>query len=591
MKSFLLFLFIVPFLSAQNTNEYWQTYYEESGFKETPRYNETIDYCKKLAAVSPMIHYTSFGKSPQGRDLPLLIVDKNGNFTAETVRSTNNVVFLIQAGIHSGESDGKDAGLMFIRDMVIYRKNIELLDNVTLIFIPIFNVDGHERFGPYNRINQNGPEEMGWRTTAQNYNLNRDYLKADSPEMHDFLKLYNHWLPDFFADCHVTNGADYQYVVTYHIESRAFQNDSISAWIDNTYLPNLHQKMKADGFPIIKYVQFKNWHDPRSGLKEGDSKPRYSTGFTPLHNRHGLLIETHMLKNYKSRVDGTYATLKRTIEILNQEHFNLKQQIQKADYATKSESFREKEFPLSFDLTKDSTLIDFLGYKYTHEQSTLSGGDWFRYTQDDTVFKIPYFNTFKVNKTAKLPEAYIVPVEWLEIIKRIELHGIEFVRLEENQKIKVNSYKFSNIKWEATPIENHHNVTFEMQEIEQERTYPSGSIVISMGQSRAKIIANILEPYAPDSYVYWGFFDPIFERKEYAESYVMEEVARFMLASDESLKNEFEKKINNDKEFARSPAEILDWFYQQSPYWDENKNVYPVGKIFDTNVLNYLIKK
>jgi len=590
MKSFALLLLFSSFLFAQNTDTYWQTFYEKSGFKETPRYYEMIEYCKKLADVSPMIHYTSFGKSPQGRELPLLIVDKNGNSTAEAVRKTNNMVFMIQAGIHSGESDGKDAGLMLIRDMVIYRQNIELLDNVTLLFVPIFNVDGHERFGPYNRINQNGPDEMGWRTTAQNYNLNRDYLKADSPEMHGFLELYNKWLPEFFADCHVTNGADYQYAITYAIESAGVQNDSVGTWINSTYLPSLHQKMEADSFPIIKYVQFRNWHDPRSGLKEGVSKPRFSTGFTTLHNRPGLLIETHMLKNYKTRVDGTYAILKRTIEILKDEYSGLKEKINKADRMTKDHSFRERELALTFEFSSDSTIIDFLGYKYTREKSDLSGGDWFRYSQDDTVFKIPYFNSFMVDKAARLPEAYIVPVEWTEIINRIKLHGIEFTRLKEDQKIPVNSYKFLNTKWAATPYENHHTVTFDMQEIEQEKIYPVGSIVIPTAQNRAKVIANILEPDAPDSYVFWGLFDPVFERKEYAESYVMEEVARFMLASDENLKKEFEEKIASDKTFAENSAEILDWFYRRSPYWDDRLNYYPVGKIFDSKVLNNLLK-
>ena len=590
MKSIVIFLLLTPFLFSQETDEYWQTFYEKSGFKETPRYNETIEYCKKLASVSPMIHFTSFGESPQDRDLPLLIVDSKGNFTAETVRKSNNVVFMIQAGIHSGESDGKDAGLMLIRDMVIYRQNIELLDNVTLIFIPIFNVDGHERFGPYNRINQNGPEEMGWRTTAQNYNLNRDYLKADSPEMHGFLTLYNKWLPEFFADCHVTNGADYQYVVTYSIESGGMQNDSIATWIDNNYVIQLHQKMEKDGYPIIEYVQFRDWHNPRSGLKEGVGKPRYSTGFTPLHNRPGLLIETHMLKDYKSRVDGTYSTLKNTIEILNQEHINLRRQIQKSNTETKNKLFRKNELPLTFQITKDSTIIDFLGYKYKRVKSDLSGGDWFRYTREDTVFKIPYFNSFSTIKTARLPEAYIIPVEWKEIIKRIELHGIEFRRLKKPQHLKVNSYKFSSVKWAATPYENHHNVTFDLHEIEDERKYPAGSLVIPMAQDRAKVIANILEPEAPDSYVYWGLFDPIFERKEYAESYVMEEVARFMLASDENLKKLFEEKMISDKTFAENPKGILDWFYQHSPFWDKKLNIYPVGKIFDIKVLESLLK-
>jgi Zinc carboxypeptidase len=590
MKSILLFVFSVVLANAQNADTYWQTYYEKSDYKKTPSYDETIEYCKKLADVSNMIHYSTFGKSPQGRDIPLLIVDKNGNFLADAVHKTGNAVFMIQAGIHAGEIDGKDAGLMLIRDMVIFRKNIELLDNVTLLFIPIFNVDGHERFGPYNRINQNGPEKMGWRTTAQNYNLNRDYIKADSPEMQAFLKLYNEWLPDFFADCHVTDGADYQYVVTYSIETQGIQDDSVSAWIDDIYLPSYKSKMQSAGFPVINYVTFRNEHDPQSGMEGGVATPRFSTAFSALHNKPALLIETHMLKNYKSRVDGTYATLKTTIEILNRECLNLKKQIKTADMITRTADFRKKKFPLTFKLTNDSTILDFLGYKYTQEKSDLSGGAWFRYSQQDTVFKIPYFDYPQAVKTTRLPEAYIIPPEWTDVINRIKMHGIEFQKLEMSQNVKVASYKFSNVRWSATPYENHHTVKFNIQEIEQQRKYPAGSVVIPMSQNRVKIIANILEPDAPDSYVFWGFFDPIFEEKEYAESYVMEELARFMLASDENLKQEFEEKKATDAEFAKDPGAILKWFYQRSPYWDEKLNIYPVGRIFDANTLNNLLK-
>lgn len=590
MRSIFIFLIINTFLFAQNPDKFWETYYEKSGFKETPPYAETVKYCQQLASVSPMIHYTSFGTSPQGRDLPLLIVDKNGNFTPEKVRQTNNAVIMIQAGIHSGEIDGKDAGLMLIRNMVIFRQNIELLDNVTILFIPIFNVDGHERSGPYNRINQNGPEEMGWRTTAQNYNLNRDYLKADSPEMHGFLELFNEWLPDFFVDCHVTDGADYQYTVTYALETMGVQNDSIMVWSKNVYLNELFTKMETDGFPIIDYISFRKWNDPRSGLEGSVSKPRYSTGYTSLQNRPGLLIETHMLKDYKTRVNGTYAMLENTLKILNSEHARLKQLIAAADNRVQQKEFREQTFPLSYKLTGDSTIIDFLGYEYTVEKSDLSGGNWFRYSKTPVTYKLPYFDFIEVEETTKLPEAYIIPVEWTDIISRIELHGIEFKRLQDDHKVKVKSFKFSNVKWAQIPFEHHHNVTFDIEEIEQERAYPMGSVIIPMSQRRAKVIANILEPEAPDSYVFWGFFDPIFERKEYAEAYVMEEIARFMLASDEDLKKEFEDKKATDKEFAGNPEEILDWFYQRSPYWDKKLYIYPVGKIFDSNVLNNLLK-
>lgn len=585
----LISVFLIFGFSFSFQNNDWQTYYEKSGFKETPRYAETIEYCKKLADASAMIQYSTFGKSPQDRELPLLIINKNGNFTAEKVRQSDNIVFLIQAGIHSGEIDGKDAGFMLIRDLVIKGINKELLDHVTILFIPIFNVDGHERFSAYNRINQNGPVEMGWRTTAQNYNLNRDYLKADSPEMHGFLKLYHEWLPEFFADCHVTDGADFQYVITYAIETIGVQDKGVIEWTENVYNPAFKIKMEKDGFPIIDYVQFRNWHDPRSGLEGGVSKPRYSTGYTSLLNRPGLLIETHMLKPFKDRVDGTFSVLKSTLEILNKEYHILKEIIAKADREVQTKNFREENFPLTFSATKDSSVVDFLGYEYTVEKSNISAGDWFRYSKEKVTFKLPYFNSYQIDKFARLPEAYIIPVEWTEIISRLQLHGIGIFPLKEEKKLVVDSYKFLNEKWTERPFENHHNLKFEMKEIREERIYPAGSIVIPMDQIRAKVIAHILEPEAPDSYVFWGYFDPVFERKEYVESYVMEEFARYMLSSDDGLREEFDEKKELDPEFAENPKLILDWFYQKSPYWDLKINIYPVGKVFDEDVLQEIL--
>ncbi|MCK4657398.1 MAG: peptidase M14, partial [candidate division Zixibacteria bacterium] len=216
--TFLMLMLIVfaPVAQAADFDNDLTTYYEKSNFLETPRYDETVAFCKLLEAESPFVKYTSFGITPQGRELPLLIVDKSESFAPPT---DDRIVLLVIACIHPGESDGKDAGLVLIRDLIRDDSLTKQFDDVVLLFIPIFNVDGHERFGPYNRINQNGPLEMGFRVTAQGYNLNRDFLKADSPEMRAWLKLFREWLPDFFIDCHVTDGADYQYTITYGLET------------------------------------------------------------------------------------------------------------------------------------------------------------------------------------------------------------------------------------------------------------------------------------------------------------------------------------------------------------------------------------
>ena len=227
-KTVLLYIIII----AANTSVFSQnkliTYFERSNFLETPRYDSTIAYCKRLCKASPFIHYTTFGISPEGKSLPLLIADKDKLSEPDSIKKTGRTILMIQACIHAGEPDGKDAGLLLFRDLIINPEIQKILDSVSIILIPIFNVDGHERFSAYNRINQNGPKEMGWRTNSMNLNLNRDYIKAEAPETKSWLRLFNQWHPDFFVDCHTTDGADYIYPLTYALEINGNMDSSLT---------------------------------------------------------------------------------------------------------------------------------------------------------------------------------------------------------------------------------------------------------------------------------------------------------------------------------------------------------------------------
>ncbi len=568
---------------AQNAS--FITYYEQSGYKKTPRYTETLDFCKKLADASPIVHYETFGKSPQGRDLPLLIVDSDKNFTPEKVKSSGKVVLLVQACIHPGEPEGKDAGLMLIRDLVINKINVNLLDHVTLLFIPIFNVDGHERFGPYNRINQNGPEEMGWRTTAQNLNLNRDFMKADAPEMQAWLKMYNAWLPDFFIDVHTTDGADYQYVITYGLEIYGNADREQSDWLKSQFVPQMEQHMFKMGFPVFPYVSFRDWHDPRSGLEIRTAPPMLSLGYAAAGNRPGMLIETHMLKPYKSRVESTLELVRYSMQNLNSNHAKIKDLNLKADLATASPEFRKAPFALTYKLSeKDSTMTNFLGFEYTIEKSDLTGGDWFKYSDKPTTMNLPVFSTNAPDEMVLLPEYYLIPPEWSLLTEKMKLHGVRVKYLASDLTAEISGYKFSNPKWRNVSYEGH--ITLSVNSIENNvvRTFPAGTAVIDMNQRTAKIIAYLLEPKSNDSFLYWGFMNIIFEQKEYAETYVMEKMAREMIASNPELKAEFLK------EKAENPAmkdhwTQTNWFYQRTPYYDAKHNIYPIGRIFDSSIL------
>lgn len=589
---FLCFFISISFrITGQATD--WTTWYERSGKTETPRYDATIEYCKRLDAASPLIHYTTFGHSEQGRELPLMILDRDGLTDPDSIRRAGRTLLLVQACIHPGESEGKDAGLMLFRDLAIGGGRLYtsgLLDQVTLLFIPIFNADGHERFGPWNRINQNGPREMGWRTNAMNLNLNRDYLKADSREMQAWLKMFNAWDPDFFVDCHTTDGADYQYVLTYLMEIYGSMDAGLTEWAAGTFIPRFEKHMEREGFPVFPYVGFRNWHDPRSGLITEVAPPMLSQGYTALRNRPGLLLETHMLKPYDKRVDATYESLVATMEILSAESAKLKRLLRQADAFACGMEFQGEPFPLRFEVRRDdSTMVKFLGVEYTVDTSELTGGPWFRYSHTPAVFDLPYFSHSGPVKTARLPVAYVLPAGWNTAAMRLKDHGLRMTTIARDTTVKVSAVRLSNPKWQQNPYEGRHPLTgFDQAETEETITLPAGSLLIEVSQPAARIIPHLLEPDGNGSLLYWGFFDAVFEQKEYGESYVMEPLAREMMAADPQLSKEFTDKKASDQAFASNPWAMLNWFYLRSRYGDTRKGLYPVLKIYDRALVQSL---
>lgn len=590
MRTFILsfILLISNLLQAQD----WKTYYESSGNLKTPGYYETIAFCNKLCSASPIASIQNIGISPQGREIPMMVIDRDGLNNPEAIRAKGRIIALVQACIHPGEPDGKDAMLMLLRDLLIDKKHKDILDNVSILFVPIFNVDGHERFGPYNRINQNGPEEMGWRTNALNLNLNRDFLKADTPEMQQWLKMYSKWLPDFFIDIHTTDGADYQYALTYDIEVFGNLDSGLTRWLNTIYEPRVTKSMNESGFLIFPYVQFRSWHDPRSGLQTGAAPPMISQGYAAIQNRPALLIETHMLKDYKTRVDATYSMIEYTLKVLNHQAGTLKTLINMADISTAAEGFRSQKFPVLLKTSqKDSTMIKFEGYNYKNVKSDLTGGDWFIYdNQKPLSMTLPFFNTTYPAVETYLPEAYIIPVEWKLIAERLKLHGVKIDQLTEPAEIKVKSYKFRDYEFKKAPYEGRQMVTTKYDDIEESRKFAKGSFIVFTDQRTARVIAAALEPASAGSFVEWGFFNQVFEQKEYSETYVMETMAREMMEKDPELRKEFEAKKNSDPDFAKSQWNMLNWFYSKTPYWDNRFNIYPIGKVYDKTAITFLRK-
>lgn len=560
----------------------WQTHAEKTDYRETPRYDETMAFSRRLAAASSLIRLTSFGESGEGRALPLLIAATGGTFTPEAARRAGKAVVLIQACIHPGESDGKDAGLALLRDIAITKTQPRLLDKLVFLFIPIYNTDGHERFGPFNRINQNGPAEMGWRVTSTNLNLNRDYMKADEPETRAWLKLWAEWNPDLFIDCHVTDGADFRYNITYQYEQHENVPASVLQWERAAFEGRIVPATEATGNLLSPYLEFRDNRDLMKGIDSFIAPPRFSTGYTPVRNRPGLLIETHMLKDYRSRVRGTYDLLRAALEEVNRDPESLLRAVRQADEQTVADGRTynpARAYPLNFELTEKSRPFQLKAVESHTELSDVSGAVRVVFGTKPVDLTVPMYEEAKVTAAVAPPLYYLVPLQWKSVIEVLAAQGLRLQRLASPLTIEVESYRFSEVKLAAAPFEGRVMPTYQTTPVKERRTFPAGSVVVPLDQPAAHVAVHLLEPQSPDSFVAWGFFNAIFEQKEAGEDYVVEKLAREMLAKDENLRREFEQRVATDPKFAASSRDRLRFFYERSPYWDKQLNLYPVGRI------------
>lgn len=572
-------------MQKKNISNYWLTHFEKSNKLESPDYENTLKYFQKFADKTPYIKINTIGTTPKGRELKIIIVSKDKAFTPEQAKRTGKAIILIQNGIHPGEVEGKDACMLLLREILITKEKNHLLDNTILLIIPVLNVDGHERISPFNRPNQNGPKKMGWRTNALNLNLNRDYLKADSPEIRSFLKLFNEWLPDFMIDNHTTNGADYQYHVTYGIETHQNIDRGLVGWIEKKYLPHLLQKVERDGFIIGPYMEFKSG-TIESGILDLPAPPRLSHGYCATQNRVCLLVETHSLKPFANRVYSTKSMMEHTIDFVNKNHKEIVALNKSADKQTiKNYLADKKKFPLVLAGNGKFDKFLFKGFEWYDEHSDITGSTVRKYTNKPIEIDIPIFNKANSIKKIIVPAAYLIPPQFSDVIDVIKSHKIKFNVLTSTKKLKVEKYRFTNVTFAARPYEGRQMPGFNVESFIEQCDIQSGSLIIYTNQRQLRVIVNLLEPEAPDSFVRWGFFNAFFERKEYAEAYVMEPYAKQMLNDDPFLKNEFYKKLNEDEAFKNNAGERLDFFYKRSPFYDEGENVYPILRLMNkTNI-------
>ena len=555
---------------------------ERSAFARTGRYDEVIALCAAFRQAYPKaVRCIEFGRTPEGRPMLALVATHTGALSADAARRRGVPVLLVQGGIHAGEIDGKDAGFIALREVLEGRAARGALARQVLVFVPVFNVDGHERFGRWNRPNQRGPEEMGWRTTAQNFNLNRDYAKADTPEMQAMLRLVDAWDPLACVDLHATDGAKFEHDVSIQVEplhagDAALQKAGLA--LRDAVIADL----AAQGsLPTPFYLAFAVDDDPASGITDGVLPPRFSTGYFLLRNRFGMLVETHSWKDYATRVRISRNAIVSVLEQVAAHGGEWLAAAREAD--VRATRLGGQRVPQSFRAGDRTRVIDFRGYAYTRTMSDVSGALMTRYDESrPEVWKLPLRDELLPDVTVTAPlGGYLVPAAHAARIgQKLRQHGIASRVLPSRlEAAAVETFRARKADFGPRSNEGHQRLSLQGEWTAETRDVGAGALFVPIAQPRARLVMALLEPQAPDSLPAWGELNIAFEQKEYMEPYVAEEVAREQLAADPALAAEFRTKLGAEPEFAASPAARLEFFYRRHPSWDERFNLYPVMRV------------
>jgi hypothetical protein len=575
---------LIPILSvaAEEFPEDWLTVAEKTDFRATSSYAETMDFLGRIEARRPdLIRVTDFGRSAQGRPLPLVIVSSDGAFTPEAAAETGKPILLLQSCIHAGEVDGKDATMMILRDIAFGRKP-ELAKAAVTIFAPIYNADGHENVSPYNRSNQNGPADgMGYRATANGINLNRDFLRIVSPEAKAMARLVSTFRPHLHVDNHVTNGSDHQWVLTWLVAEAPQLDPAVDAWVEK-HLPRILGNTAAAGHPNGPYVNLVSGSDPTQGMVWDVAQPRYSSGYFPLRNRVSILIEMHAHKPFKDRVYANRSFMEELILEVGRSGNELMNAVDAAEARTIALGEPDAEpsgVVIRWGVEEEGDTITWPAFEWTIEDSLVTGSKRIKYHPDRVrEVELEWRHDPVPELTLPRPRGYIVLAGWPQIEEIVRGHGLQAIKIDKELELEVETARLSNPEFGSFPYQGVAMVQdFDVSRQTELRTIPAGSSWIPANQPDFEIAVQLFEPEAPDSLVRWGVVSSLFERKIYIGSGVLEDFAKEMI-DDEEVRLQWETALE-DTDFAGNRRARYLWWYQRTPYWDESVGLLPVMKV------------
>ncbi len=545
---------------------------------KSPEYPEVM---RKYQAIDSMFEegkMITYGKTDCGEALHLFVISQTRIFDPSRLHELKKCILFINNGIHPGEPDGIDASIKLATDLLtkpLYRR---LLENTVVCIVPVFNIDGALERSCCSRVNQNGPEEYGFRGNAKNLDLNRDFMKADSKNTFSMMQMIRQWDPDVFIDTHVSDGADYQYSMTLISSQHNKMNSEMGKYMKDKLTPELMNKMKEKNDEMVSYVNLEGNNEiPDSGITAFLETPRYMCGYTSLFNTFSFIAESHMLKPFPRRVDATFNLLTSLIEVCDEQG---KKILELRSLAEESDK-KEKYFKFNWTLdTSKKELINFNGYAAEQKKSNVTGGMRLYYDKAKPYKKkIPFYDTYLPSDSVIIPRLFIIPQAFYSAIKLMEINNVKMIRVQDDSSTIANVTYIENYKTIKEPFEGHYfhyDVTTRNEE--QKINIRKGDYLIYLPQKNFKYILEALIPGAVDSYFCSGYFDSILQQKEWFSSYVFEDLAEKLLQKDQTLKLKFEKWKSDHPE--ADEYSQLNFIYKSSDYFEKTYMRYPIYSIY-----------
>jgi len=570
-----LLLISMFFISVYSNAQSLTTRFEQSNGKESPPYEEIISWWKKMDAASTKVKMMEMGPSDAGYPLHLILVSNDGNYDLAAQRKKNKRIIFINNGIHPGEPDGIDASMLLVRDIAMNK--YKLPDNVILAIIPVYNIGGCLNRSPNYRVDQDGPVEKGFRGNSENLDLNRDFIKCDSKEARSFAEIFHLLDPDVFVDNHVSDGADYQHIMTLLVSQHNKLGGPMGDYMNREFEPALFKLMKEKGYDLVPYVN--NFGDtPESGWSEYWDSPRYSSGYATLWHTFAFVPETHMLKPYDVRVKSTYALMQCFIDFTSTHSDAIKQ----ARQSQKDELTKAADFPIAWSLDRSKfTEITFKGFQAGRKPSEISGLPRLYYDRSKPFEQqVKFYNYYGTKQTVRKPVAYVIPQGWWKVIDLLKLNKVQMKQLTRDTTISVEVYHIDSVSSSARQYEMHHpNSNVKITTSIQDRKFRKGDYYIPLNQVANRFLIETLEPQAEDSYFVWNYFDAVLVQKEGVSDYVFEETAVQYMKDHPEVKAKLEEKKATDSVFAKNGRAQLNFVYQNSPYFEPDYMRYPVYRV------------